>query len=169
MSDKGKIRDAIQGFMKLGLSKEEIYSSLAVVKSVETTDRTCEVEFVNGASPITARCQAEIGLTAGIFIEPVVDSFVVIGWIANEIAYVASYSEIENLYIDVDTQIQFNGGNNGGLVKVADLVSKLNAIASAFNTHTHSGVQTGAGSTGGPSGNISSTTVSQLENPDITH
>lgn len=167
--DSAKIRDAIHAFIKMGFSREEVYSSIAQVKTVDANDRTCEVEFLNGAAPITARCQSAIGLTGGIFPEPVIDSFVLVGWMSTEIAFIACYGEIENLYIDVNTHIQFNGGNNGGLVKVSDLVNKLNSIASAFNTHTHSGVQPGAGSTAGPSANISNTNVSDLENPDITH
>ena len=57
-----------------------------------------------------------------------------------------------NIIIRSNKTIQFQEGSNDGLVNINDLTSKLNKTISelenlrtAFNTHTHSGVQTGGG------------------------
>jgi hypothetical protein len=43
---------------------------------------------------------------------------------------------------EVDT-ITINGGEFGGLVKIQELTSKLNALVTAFNSHTHTVATTG--------------------------
>lgn len=74
-------------------------------------------------------------------------------------------------------EIVFNGGGLGGLVQIADITAKLNALVDTFNSHTHSNVVievTGqATGTLGPSGapDQSADTFSQAdyENPKIKH
>lgn len=53
--------------------------------------------------------------------------------------------------------IKFQNGSNEGLIKINELTNKLNqtiseleALRSSFNTHTHSGVQTGGGTSAIP-------------------
>lgn len=53
--------------------------------------------------------------------------------------------------------IQFQNGSNEGLIKINELTNKLNqtiseleALRSSFNTHTHSGVQSGGGTSAIP-------------------
>jgi hypothetical protein len=76
-----------------------------------------------------------------------------------------------------------NGGGLGGLVKVNDLVTKLNNLESLvndliekYNAHTHTSACTAGGATTAPvalgdreTGTISATVVSDLENLNVTH
>lgn len=48
---------------------------------------------------------------------------------------VVGYTEVESIVV--------NGGENGGLINIADLVSKLNGLVDKFNTHTHQVSTTG--------------------------
>lgn len=57
-----------------------------------------------------------------------------------------------NITIKSNKVIQFQNGSNEGLIKINELTNKLNqtiseleALRSSFNTHTHSGVQSGGG------------------------
>lgn len=73
----------------------------------------------------------------------------------------------------------FDGGENQGLVKVEKLTQRLNAIEDKINniisnlkTHTHTGVTTGPGVSGGPSiimDDISPTEQSFIENENVKH
>lgn len=60
---------------------------------------------------------------------PVVGSEVVVGVLDNNInnCYVAQYSEIEKIEWKAEA-IEFNGGENGGLAVVAELVKKFNRL-----------------------------------------
>ena len=62
-----------------------------------------------------------------------------------------------NITIKSNKVIQFQNGSNEGLIKINELTNKLNqtiseleALRSSFNTHTHSGVQTGGGTSAIP-------------------
>ena len=55
------------------------------------------------------------------------------------------------LYADEAELTQFNGGVNGGLIKIVELESKLNDLVDKFNNHVHSGVITAVtGGSGSP-------------------
>lgn len=62
-----------------------------------------------------------------------------------------------NITIKSNKVIQFQNGSNEGLIKINELTNKLNqtiseleALRSSFNTHTHSGVQSGGGTSAIP-------------------
>jgi hypothetical protein len=174
------IPEAIQILIQRELSRTEIYSVLCRVISVDNTERTCEVEPLNGNSELFGvRFQANIELTEGIYIEPKVNSHVIIGFLNPVQALVLQYSEVENVYIDTNSDTIFNGGTNFGMVKVVDLVTKLNNLENKVNdlvtwtaTHTHTGVTPGVGSSGtavGIIGTLTPTTQSDLENTKVQH
>lgn len=67
-----------------------------------------------------------------------------------------------NINIKSNKVIQFNDGVNQGVVNIKELTQKLNqtiseleSLREAFNTHTHTGVQTGGGVSGVPATPIS--------------
>lgn len=70
-------------------------------------------------------------------------------------------------------QITLNGGENGGLINIQDLTSKLNELVNAFNNHTHqiTGVQPGSGSVTAPPvmSPASTFTASDYEDTTVTH
>jgi len=174
------IPEAIQILIQRELARTEIYSVLCRVISVDNTERTCEVEPLNGNSELFGvRFQANIELTEGIYIEPKVNSHVIVGFLNPVQALVLQYSEVENVYIDTQGDTIFNGGTNKGMVKVVELVQKLNDLETKVNdlvlwtaTHTHTGVTPGPGSTGtavGIVGTLPLTTENQLKNDKVQH
>ena len=141
-----------------------------VCKVLSVTDDKCDCEPVNGdADLIDVRLQAST--TTGILITPTVGSNVIVSLLANGAAYVSMYSDIDS--------IQLNGSNYDGLVKVNDLVTKLNnlenkvnAIITAYNAHTHVASSFGVPTTtpAAPvAGTLTPTVKSDLENNLILH
>ena len=174
------IQDAIKMITQRELARAEMYCVLCTVNSVDTSERTCEVTPLNGKADLfDVRFQAELSLTEGMFIEPKVNSTVLVAFINSVQAAVVMCSEIENIYIDTQGDTVFNGGSNDGMVKVGDLVTKLNNLENKVNdlvtwtsTHTHTGVTPGPGSTGtavGIVGTLTPTQQSDLENTKVQH
>ena len=174
------IQEAIKIIIQREFARSEMYCVLCTVNSVDTSERTCEVTPLNGKADLfDVRFQAELSLTEGLFIEPKVNSTVLVAFINSVQAAVIMCSEVENIYIDTRGDTVFNGGNNDGMVKVGDLVTKLNNLENKVNdlvtwtaTHTHTGVTPGPGSTGtavGIVGTLTPTQQSDLENTKVQH
>lgn len=87
--------------------------------------------------------------------------------------------EISNTKVYVSKDLtQFNDGSLGGLVKVVELTqklnnleSKVNSLITAFNSHVHTGVTTGAGASGTTlttvTGTLTPTQRADIENTKI--
>jgi len=95
---------------------------------------------------------------------PTIGSIVLVGVISNDIRsrYVALVSEVDKIYL--------NGGENGGLVKIGNLETKLNGLVNSITaelTKIATGI-TGAGSTYTP-GTISTFNKVDFENDKIVH
>lgn len=58
-----------------------------------------------------------------------------------------SAERVKRILVKAETEIAFNGGSLGGMVKVQELTDFINKIVTMFNMHTHTvaGVQPGAG------------------------
>jgi hypothetical protein len=156
---------ALSGMDDLGFE-----SMAATVKSVDTTAMTCDVEPINGdADFLDVRLNADY--TKGFTLIPKEGSVVILSQLSDATAYVTMVSEVDNIYLAGDA--------NGGLVKVTDLVSKLNnlenkvnTIIATFNAHTHIASSLGAPTTPPPSpvvGTLTPTTANDLENKTIQH
>jgi hypothetical protein len=170
------IRDILDEVAKQAINKQEIYSIVCTVDSVDLGDRTCVCTPVNGGAELQdVRIQASIGSSVGFFIEPTVDSQVIVSFLSREIAYISLFSEIENVYLDFNDKVIFNGGSNGAMVKIGDLVSRLNlienkvnSIITAYNSHQH--VETGATTATTVTvvaGSLTTTSVGDIDNPEI--
>jgi hypothetical protein len=128
------IRDILDEAIKQAMNKQEIYSIVCNVDSVDTGDRTCVCTPINGGAELQdVRIQASLVGTTGLFIEPEVDSKVIVSFLSREIAYVSLFSEIKNVYLDFSDKVIFNGGLNGAMVKIGDLVGRLNDIEEKVN------------------------------------
>ena len=120
------MRTVIQKLIKDELDKENIYCRIATVVSVDNTERTCDVTILGETVETTGvKLQANIEGAEGIYIKPTVGSFVRVGFENKEAAFVVSYTEIDEIII--------NGGKNKGLVKVSELVTKLNNVEKDLN------------------------------------
>ncbi len=166
MSDTADIKKAIKGLSETG---DEVYSILCTVKSVDLTAKTCYCLPVSGDADITD-VSLIVNAQTGFMIIPTVDSKVLVTMQNESTGYVGMYSQVDFIHL--------NGDSYGGLVKIADLVTKLNNLESAFNSfvslynlHTHAGVTIGGGATSPvvvPNNNtLTPTVVTDIENPTV--
>lgn len=68
----------------------------------------------------------ENSTTAGLILVPKIDSIVIVSFIGESEAYLSMVSEVDYVYL--------NGNTYGGLVKVEDLVTKINNLETKVNT-----------------------------------
>jgi len=64
---------------------------------------------------------------------------------------------------------ELNGSDYEGIIKIEDLTGKLNDLITEFDTHTHSGVQTGGGVSGVPVTPATAFNKSDYENESVKH
>lgn len=142
----------------------------AVVVSVNDSARTAVVELL-GEHPVEIPVRLMASVDDGVLILPERDSTVVVA--LTDDPYIAMFSGVDRIIL--------RGGQFDGLVKVADLVTKLNNLenkvndlVSKFNTHTHiltlsAGTGTAAPTTTLVTGTLTPTQQTDLENTNITH
>lgn len=174
---KNQVSPSIRSLLMqiLGSDFVEEYGVPCTVKSVDAggDPPTCVCTPINDTDPdfIGVRLQAAKE-TDGILLIPVVGSVVMVQPINHVTGYVSMFSKVES--------IRLGDGTLGGLIKIADLVNKLNnlenkvnSLITAYNTHTHTGVTTGAGTsavgTAPVSGTLTPTVRADIENDTITH
>lgn len=120
--------EARQALLRL-LRENQNGAMLGKVESVEEEKVNCTVSLVNTPEIVleNVRLRAtDDERDEGFVIFPRVGSYVLIGkTLFFDAYYVAMFSEIENIII--------NGGKLGGMVKVNDLVKKMNDIEQALN------------------------------------
>jgi len=114
------IRDLIK---KLAETNDEIYS--VICKVVKVNGEEAELAPLNGDANLLA-----VKLIAGtsgtpFLITPAADSIVIATFLSKDTAFVSLYSEIET--------IKLRGDQFGGLVKVEELVKKINALEKQVN------------------------------------
>lgn len=176
MSDT--IKQAIQQLAGTHLS-DKTHLAIAEVVSVNVDACTCVCQQVHGTTSAerkTVSLMADV--SDGWLLIPAVGSTVIIAWSDRQLPYVAMFSDLQDVYLDATGKITMNQGTLGGLVKVRDLVTKLNnlenkvnAIISSYNGHVHPDPV--SGTTGTPTvpitGTLTPTKVVDIENPNVTH
>jgi hypothetical protein len=106
------------------------YAIRATVTAVN--GNTCTVSPLNGG-PEIPDVKLITNSGNGLLITPAINSVVEVVKDGPFTAFVAQYSEIESITLDVNTTIVINGGSNDGLVNVNDLVTKLNNLENDIN------------------------------------
>ena len=129
-------------------NKDLLHLSECIVTEVDFDNRTCTCSAINDTSTTSielVRFQSVVD--DGVILVPKVGSNVTVLMSIRIQPLIVLYSELDNVFI-VSPKVQFNKGQLGGMVKVIDLVTKLNNIEKAFNdfvtnynvhTHTNSG------------------------------
>ena len=190
------IRDTIQQLIAQQLAKEEIYLKVGTASSFDSQTKTFTFTPNDETAPVPNVLTLPItSTTFGSFtIQPAEGSMVAVAFFSATTGILISAERAENIIIganeliDIDvkdltidaTQITFNGGNLGGLIKILDLTAKLNDLVTDFNSlvgkynsHTHSGVSTGGGISGtivdSPADQADPFDKNDYENPDIIH
>jgi hypothetical protein len=128
---------------------------------------------------LTATEEAE---SQGWRVIPKKDSRVLVAKISHSDAYVAMFSEIERVEITATDTIMFNGGDNGGLVKIKELEDNLHrlksfvesihdALPSAFDAVGASSSANGLNGMASYAKAMSGKSINftDMENPNITH
>ena len=176
MSDKRQISEAIQRLSGTFM-QDSVRLFLAEVDSVDEGQRTCVVTPINDNATTS---YPDVLLMAeandGILIVPAIGSTVIVNVSKRGVAYVCMYSDIDKLTIITSTlttlvckATQFNDGSFGGLVKIQELVDKINRLENTFNTHTHTVASFGTPSSAPASLIAPITMVIDIENKTITH
>lgn len=177
-----QIIEAVQQLAGTQLT-DQVYLIPATVVSVNLDENTVDCEPIGGnAITDMPAVQLMAEVDDGFLLVPAVGSTVLVLFSKRQPPYVALYSELQSvqvtigdrsLTIDAEKTI-FNSGEFGGLIKIADLVDRLNNaenlindLITKYNAHTHA-------SDGAPPlpiepGTLTPTTVEMIENPTVTH
>jgi hypothetical protein len=122
MSAEKKIRDSLRAIVGVDDMPKSV---LGTVVSVDEDEMTCVVTpFDSEASFTDVRLMADPA-ESGFYLKPAIDSTVMISPQDDVTYFVSMYSEIDEVWI--------RGTANGGIVKVSDLVAKLNTIENDLN------------------------------------
>lgn len=138
---------------------------------------------VQGTTISNVPTKVLIGSQASIYEIPVINTKCLVKWRDGNrgLPQIDSFDQVDKLLINCASLVEFNGGDNGGMVLVNNLVTKvnnlenlLNNLISLYNAHTHlltltSGTGTAAPTASHENGSISPITkASDLENTKIT-
>lgn len=117
------IRQAIQALS--GVNDLTFEGIPCKVSNINTTEMTCTCTPINGDAEffdVLLNADADKGFT----LIPANNSVVIVQQTSQATAYVSMVSKVDQIYLAGDA--------NGGLVKVQDLVSKLNALENKVNS-----------------------------------
>jgi hypothetical protein len=115
------LRDALRSLVK---PNNDGFSKVCTVDSVDLTTLTCYcVPLNDDADIINVRLMANID--NGFLLIPELNSIVVVSFLSDSSAYVSLVSKV--------SEVQLNGKNFDGLVKVQELTDKLNALENKVN------------------------------------
>lgn len=107
-------------------NKDIVEIMACTVDSVSKSSRTCECSTISGNSTSKlSNVQLMAQVADGLLLLPTVGSTVMVGKSTRNVAFVLMYSDVDNIVM--------LGGDLGGLVKVVDVVAKINALENLVN------------------------------------
>ena len=130
-----KETDILFELIGIWAQENELYSKQGTVKSVDLSERTCIVTPTDGGPDILdVYLEADSGdsTNKGFFVVPAVGSLVIATFTSKEEAFLSAYTEISQVVAKQGEWV-FNGGDNGGLVKVKELTDRINELESLFD------------------------------------
>ena len=138
-----KTKDILIDFINVWSDQNQIYSKQCVVSSIDADKRICTCSPIDGGADILeVRLESDITINSdgdavnsnpkGFFVVPEVDSLVVVTFLSKTEAFLSAYTEISDV-IAIQDQFTFNDGAYGGLIKISDLVDRLNDYEDLFN------------------------------------
>lgn len=160
------IKDAIRQINK----SESTYSVVCTVSDIDLVNGVCNCTPINeDAILVNVRLNADN--KDGFKLIPKDGSIVVVTLINNTTGYIAMVSEVDEIHL--------NGVNHDGLVKISDLIEKLNnlenkvnTIITTYNSHTHIASSFGSPTTTPAipvNGTLTPTVQLELENTTVKH
>lgn len=150
-------------------NQDTVQLLICVVESVDIENRICNVTTVSGDTTLSFEAQLISGVADGLLLIPEVESTVYVQMSKYTLPFVALYSDV--------TAMVIMGGEHGGLVKVIELVQKINNLENKVNeiiTKFNALTLPVSGATAGPTtnpivGSLTPTVRNDIENTDITH
>lgn len=128
------IREIFEEIIANQIDRENFYSVLGKAVNVDEDARTCDLEPIEANAPRAGiRLQAAESGTTGIVLIPKEGSFIVVSFFDKTTGFVSLTSELEKILIDTDL-VQYNGGTNGGLINIDDLVTQMNKAQNDLNS-----------------------------------
>lgn len=137
------IKESIERIIKDNMRMQVVVGK---VKSVDEDEMVCDIDLETSPDLLDVRLRAVIDKSdTGVLVYPKKDSRVLVGLIENkpQSAFICGYSEVEKIRL-ITEDIELAGDQFGGLIKIDDLVTKINGIEDAlndlamdFDTHTH--------------------------------
>lgn len=115
------------------IDRENFYSIVGTAINVDETTRTCDIKPIEADAPRAGiNLQSVQSGTEGIVIIPKEGSFIAVTFFDKRTGFVSLTSEVEKILIDTDL-VQYNGGSNGGLININDLVTQMNKVEDDLN------------------------------------
>lgn len=107
----------------------------AIITDVDSTAFTCTVE-IGGVPFYNVAIEILKGSQASFMPLPVVGASCLVCFRDNKInqPQIIKVDQIDKLLINCQTDVEFNGGALGGMVKVTDLITQLNNLQKDINT-----------------------------------
>lgn len=116
--------------------KDNVLYAYGTVISVDDSNETCEVLLNTGEQQsLIPNVKLQAGIGDGLLLIPKEGSEVIVCYSSKDYVppYIVLTSDIEFVYLVASNTITLNDGTYGGLVKVVDLVTKLNNIENDIN------------------------------------
>jgi len=115
------------------LSQEKYYSEYGTATNIDEAKRTCTFNPASDAAPReNIRLQSVMSQSTGFVLVPKEGSSIGVTFVNKITGFVAVTTEISEMIIDTELTI-FNGGENGGMVNVEPLTTKINALEKEIN------------------------------------
>jgi hypothetical protein len=121
MSGVKDIKNAIRQIA----NNRETVNVVCKVKSVDLTAKTCRCVPIDGTAELL-NVRLIANNETGVLLIPEVNSVVIVSLIVDGAGYVSMFSGV--------SEVQLNGDNFQGLVKVQDLITQLNTLQTEINT-----------------------------------
>ncbi len=137
------LKEILERIMKVPNASDNVV--LGIATEVDDTKFLCKVSPIDGDADLldVRLCPDTEADQKGFVLIPKENSFVVVIMDNEVTGFVWMVAQIENVILNCD-KIVFNNGTLGGMVKLNDLVAKINAIENKLNafmihykTHIH--------------------------------
>lgn len=127
-------REILEKVIAEQINKENFYPIIGKAVNIDEEARTCDLEPIEDEAPRAGiNLQSAQGGTTGMVVIPKEDSFIVVSFFDSTTGFVSLTSEVEKILIDTDL-VEYNGGDNGGLVNIEDLVTEMNKAQNDLNS-----------------------------------
>ena len=175
-----ELAEIMEEFISNAIKKEKIYTLIGTATDVDEVKRICNfTPLGDEGKRFDVRLQSAESLELGIVLIPKENSTIAISFMNTTQAFVSLTSGLEKVLIDTEL-VQFNGGDNKGLVNVVDLIKKLNNIEGDLNdlkaaisgwipVPNDGGAALKAALTGYIAATFVPTTQTELEDTKVTH